>query len=89
MNTFTLHFADEFVAYEYQDDSMLDLFVIKKVFFIEFILYLIRNNLSSLLELQIHLKSVSESMFELILNQETIMLNETAVHDCSASQQTE
>lgn len=32
---------------------------------------------------------MSESMFELILNQETIMLNETAVYDCFASQQTE
>lgn len=48
---FVLHSSDKFVAYKYQDDSMLDFFIIKKVFFIKFILYLIRNNLLFLLEL--------------------------------------
>ena len=65
---FALHSADEFVAYEYQNDLMLNLFAINEVFFTELVLYLIRNNLSFLLELQILLENVSESMFEFVLN---------------------
>lgn len=85
---FALHSAGGFVAYEYQDGPMPDLSVIKEAFFTEFILYLVRNNLSSLLGLQVRLEGVPESMFELILDQGTIMLDEAAVHGCSASRQT-
>lgn len=85
---FALHSAGGFVAYEYQDGPMPDLSAIKEAFFTEFILYLVRNNLSSLLGLQVRLEGVPESMFEFILDQGTIMLDEAAVHGCSASRQT-
>lgn len=67
---------------------MPDLSAINEAFFTELVLYLVRNNLSSLLGLQVLLEGVPESMFELVLDQGTIMLEEAAVHDCSASRQT-
>ena len=85
---FALRSAGGFVAYEYQDGPMPDLSAINKAFFAELALYLARNNLSSLLGLQVRLEGVPESMFELILDQGTIMLDETAIHGCSASRQT-
>ena len=85
---FALHPAGGFVTYEYQDGSMPDLSTINEAFFAELVLYLARNDLSSLLRLQVRLEGVPESMFELILDQGTIMLDETAIHGCSASQQT-
>ena len=85
---FALRSAGGFVAYEYQDGPMPDLSAINEAFLTKFILYLVRNNLSSLLGLQVRLEGVPESMFELILDQGTIMLDEAAVHGCSASRQT-
>ena len=79
---FALRSAGGFVAYEYQDGPMPDLSAINEAFLTEFILYLVRNNLSSLLGLQVRLEGVPESMFELILNQGTIMLDKAAVHGC-------
>jgi hypothetical protein len=85
---FALRPAGGFVAYEYQDGPMPDLSDIDEAFFAELVSYLARNNLSHLLGLQILLEGVPESMFELVLDQGTIMLDEAAVHGCSASRQT-
>lgn len=85
---FTLHPAGGFVAYKYQDGPVPDLSAINEAFFAELGLYLARNDLSSLLGLQVHLEGVPKSMFELILDQGTIMLDKTAVHSCSTSRQT-
>ncbi len=67
---------------------MPDLSAINKAFFPELALYFARNNLSSLLRLQVRLEGVPKRMFELILDQGTIMLDETAIYSCSASRQT-
>lgn len=85
---FALHSVYELVAYEYQDGPIPDLSGIDKAFFSEFILYLITNNLASLLGLQVRLDGMPKSMFELDLDQGTIMLDEAAVHGCAASRQT-
>jgi len=85
---FALRPAGGFVAYEYQDGPMPDLSAIRDDFFGELASYLTTNDLSSLLGLQVRLGGVPESMFELILDQGTIMLDKTAVRGCSASRQT-
>lgn len=44
--------------------------------------------MSSLFGLQVRLEGIPESMFALVFDQETIMLDETAVYGCSVSRQT-
>lgn len=77
-----------FVAYGYQDGPMPDLSAISDNFFAELASYLTSNDLTSLLGLQVRLEGVPESMFELILDQGTVMLDEAAVRGYSASRQT-
>ena len=85
---FTLHPAGGFVAYEYQNGPVPDLSTMTDAFFAELSWYLAKNDLSSLPRLQVSVEGLPEGMFELILDQGTIILDGTAVHGCSPYRQT-
>jgi hypothetical protein len=69
---------DGLCAYELQDGPLPDLSGIDPEFLDEFINYLVKNNLTSLLGLQV-LGCCDGSMSELILDQGTVMLESTSV----------
>ena len=87
-HVFALSPAGGFVAYEYQDGPVPDLSTINDAFFAELSRYLAKNDLSSLLGLQVRVEGVPESIVELILDQGTIILDGSAVHGCSPYRQT-
>ena len=74
---------DGFCAYEYQDGPMPDLSIVGKDFLPEFVEYLVINNLTHLLGLQILIDGMDQSMWELVLDQGTVMLDSAAVRGCS------
>lgn len=67
--------GDGFIAYEYQDGPMPDLSRISKEFFRGFADYLVTNGLTNLLGLQVLIKKMDQTMWELILDQGTVMLD--------------
>jgi hypothetical protein len=75
--------SDGFIAYEYQDGPMLDLSSVGKEFFAGFIDYLITNDLTNLLGLQVLVDGMDQTMWELILDQRTVMLDAAVVRGCS------
>jgi len=74
---------DGFIAYEYQDGPMPNLSSVGKEFFTDFVDYLVTNGLTDLLGLQVLIDGMDHSMWELILDQGTVMLDEAAVRGCS------
>lgn len=75
--------SDGFIAYEYQDGPMPDLSSVGKEFFTDFIDYLITNDLTNLLGLQVLIDGMDQTMWELILDQGTVMLDAAVVRGCS------
>lgn len=75
--------SDDFIAYEYQDGPIPDLSSVGKEFFADFIDYLITNGLANLLGLQVLIDGMDQSMWELILDQGTVMLNAAVIRRCS------
>lgn len=75
--------GDGFIAYEYQDGPMPDLSSVGKEFFADFIDYLITNDLTNLLGLQVLIDSMDQNMWELILDQGTVMLDAAVLRGCS------
>jgi hypothetical protein len=74
---------DGFIAYEYQDGPMPNLSSIGKEFFADFIDYLVTNGLTNLLGLQVLINGMDQTMWELILDQGTVMLDAAVVRGCS------
>ncbi|KAF2460063.1 hypothetical protein BDY21DRAFT_384470 [Lineolata rhizophorae] len=70
--------ADGLYAYEFQDGPLPDLSGVGQGFLPEFVNYIIRNNLTSLIGLQV-LGCGDKSMSELILDQGTVMLDSSVV----------
>lgn len=75
--------SDGFIAYEYQDGPMPDLSSVGEEFFADFIDYLITNGLTNLFGLQVLIDNMGQTMWELILDQGTVMLDATVVRGCS------
>lgn len=73
-----------FRAYKYQGGSLPDLSRVSKNFLPEFADYLRINSLTNLLDLQVLCYS-SKSMSELILEGETVMLEDLAIYRCKQS----
>lgn len=65
---------------------MPDLSSVGKKFFADFIDYLITNDLTNLLGLQILIDGIGQSMWKLILDQGTVMLNVAVIWGCSPTQ---
>ncbi|MCJ1377782.1 hypothetical protein MMC17_000878 [Xylographa soralifera] len=74
---------DGFIAYEYQDGPMPDLSSIGNEFLVDFVDYLVTNGLTNLLGLQVLLDGMDQTMWELILDQGTVMLDAAVVRGCS------
>lgn len=85
---FVLTPEHDFVAYEYQDGPLPDLSGIDPAFFTEFISYIVDNDLASVLGLQVLIEGVHQSMFELILDEGTVMLDTAAARNCTTYRQT-
>ena len=62
---------------------MPDLSSVGKEFFADFIDYLITNDLTNLLGLQVLIDGIDQSMWELILDQGTVMLDAAVMRGCS------
>ncbi|KAG4441229.1 hypothetical protein IFR05_003277 [Cadophora sp. M221] len=75
--------SDGFIAYKYHNGPMPDLSSVGKEFFANFIDYLITNHLANLLGLQVLLDGMDQTIWELILEQRTVMLDSAVVHGCS------
>ena len=74
---------DGFCAYEYQDGPMPNLTIVGKDFLPEFVNYLVTNNLTHLLGLQVLIDGMDQTMWELVLDHGTVMLDAAVVRDCS------
>ena len=73
---------NEFLAYEYQDGPSPDLSGIGKDFVVEFVNYLTRNSLTDVIGLQILMDGMDHDMWELILDQGTVMIDAAKLHGC-------
>ncbi|KAL6364214.1 hypothetical protein LRP88_02130 [Fusarium phalaenopsidis] len=74
---------DGLCAYEYQDGPMPDLSGVGEGFLKEFVEYLVANNLTDLLGLQVLTECGGQSMSELILDNGTIMLDNSVIKGCT------
>ncbi|RSL56782.1 hypothetical protein CEP54_008650 [Fusarium duplospermum] len=74
---------DAMCAYEYQDGPMPDLSGVGEGFLNEFVDYLVANNLTDLLGLQVLTARGEQSMSELILDNGTIMLDTSVIKGCT------
>ena len=80
--------TDGLCAYEYQEGPLPDLSTIGEGFLPEFVNYLVANNLKDLVGLQVLGECDEKSMYELILDKGTVMLQEDTLKNCMASRVT-
>ncbi|KYK53953.1 hypothetical protein DCS_05902 [Drechmeria coniospora] len=80
---------DGLCAYEYQEGPLPDVSVVGRGFLREFVNYLVANHLTELIGLQVLSDcGGNQSMYELILNEGTVMLQEDAVKNCEPTRVT-
>lgn len=80
--------TDGFRAYEYQEGPIPDLSGVDDAFYSAFVEYLVTHNLSDLVGLQVLFEDRPGSMWELLLDDGTVMLDASAVQDCVPLRQT-
>ncbi|KAK0610656.1 hypothetical protein B0T17DRAFT_500526, partial [Bombardia bombarda] len=73
---------DGLCAYEYQNGPVPDLSRIHESFLLDFVDYLVANDLTGLLGLQVLSECGDQSMSELILDDGTVMLDSSVVKGC-------
>lgn len=79
---------DGFCAYEYQDGPLPDLSTVSEGFLRDFVDYLIANDLTDLIGLQVLSECGEQNMYELILDDGTVMLQAGATKNCEPSRVT-
>ncbi|KPM41501.1 hypothetical protein AK830_g5107 [Neonectria ditissima] len=79
---------DGLCAYEYQDGPLPDLSTVSEGFLREFVDYLVANDLTDLIGLQVLGECGEQSMCELILDEGTVMLQANAIKNCEPTRVT-